>query len=196
MRNITVFRIVIAVLVVVAVVLLLKVYRRPEPPPPTPLAPNAFQLSSTAFENGQPVPVRHTCDGPDLSPPLAWKNPPARTVTFALVLDDTDAPMGSYTHWLICDMPLSASSLPEGVPAVDTLPGPVSATQGTNDARKTGYFGPCPPSGSKAHRYFFRLYALDSTLDMPGGFSKYQLRAAMGGHVLAHAELMGTYQRQ
>lgn len=153
----------------------------------------AFQLTSPAFSPGGEIPVRHTCDGPDLSPPLRWADPPAGTKGFALIADDPDAPAGTWIHWVLYGLPATVRELPEGVPARDSVPG--LGSQGVNDFRKVGYGGPCPPRGP-AHRYFFRLYALDTELALPGRRSKAEVLKAMEGHVLAQAELMGRYKRR
>lgn len=153
----------------------------------------AFELTSPAFSPGGEIPVRHTCDGPDLSPPLRWTDPPANTKGFALIVDDPDAPAGTWVHWVLYGLPATARELPEGVPARDTVPG--LGTQGVNDFRKVGYGGPCPPRGP-AHRYFFRLYALDTELALPPRKTKAEVLKAMEGHVLGQAELMGRYKRK
>jgi Raf kinase inhibitor-like YbhB/YbcL family protein len=150
-------------------------------------------LTSSAFQHGQPIPTRHTADGPDLSPPLQWRDPPAGTKSFALICDDLDAPRGTWVHWVVWNVPATARSLPEGVPKQPQLPD--GTRQGTNDFGEIGYGGPSPPRGSP-HRYFFRLYALDCTLDLKPGAQRADLEKAMTGHVLARGELMGTYQRR
>ncbi len=151
-----------------------------------------IRLTSTAFAEGGTIPRKHTCDGADVSPPLAWDNVPEGTRSFALICDDPDAPMGTWVHWVLFNLPADARSLPEAVPTEKELPG--GARQGTNDFRKIGYGGPCPPPG-KPHRYFFKLYALDTTLDLPAGSTKAQVVKAMEGHVLAEGQLMGKYGR-
>jgi Raf kinase inhibitor-like YbhB/YbcL family protein len=155
----------------------------------------AFKLGSPAFAASGTIPARHTCDAEDLSPRLEWSDPPAGTGAFALICDDPDAPAGTWVHWVIYDLPGDARSLPEGVPTDRVLRAPPGARQGVNDFRKTGYGGPCPPPG-KAHRYFFRLYALDGPLGLEPGATKAQVERAMEGHVLGRAELMGTYARR
>lgn len=152
-----------------------------------------IQLTSTAFADGLPIPTKYTCDGSDISPPLAWANAPANVKSYTLIADDPDAPVGTWVHWVIYNLPPSATALAENTPKSDSLPD--GAKQGVNDFRKTGYGGPCPPPG-KAHRYFFKLYALDTTLDLPSGATKKDLLKAMEGHVLAQGQLMGTYQRK
>lgn len=151
----------------------------------------AFQLTSSAFAHGQPIPAQYTCRGKDVSPPLNWSDPPAGTQSFALICDDPDAPAGDWVHWLIYNLPATARSLPEGVPTSGQLAD--GSRQGLNGWRQTGYRGPCPPSGT--HRYFFKLYALDTILDLPPGATKQQLLEAMKGHVLVQAELMGTFRK-
>jgi len=153
----------------------------------------AFRLESSAFASGATIPRKHACDGEDRSPPLAWTDPPAGTKSFALVCDDPDAPAGTWVHWVLYGVPAGATSLPEGVPP--TLALDDGSRQGTNDFQKPGYGGPCPPRGG-AHRYYFRLYALDTELNLAAGVKRHQLEAAMKGHILAQTELIGTYQRE
>lgn len=153
----------------------------------------AFELLSAAFRSGGDIPVRHTCDGPDLSPPLRWSDPPPGTRSLALIVDDPDAPGGTWVHWVLYAMPGTLRELPEGVPARDTVPG--VGTQGLNDFRKVGYGGPCPPPG-RPHRYVFRLYALDTELALPARRTRADLVRAMEGHVIGQAELIGRYQRR
>lgn len=152
----------------------------------------SFTISSSDFDNGGLIPKKFTCDGADVSPELAWANAPQNTKSFALIADDPDAPAGTWTHWVIFDLPASAQGLPENVSKVDELP--TGGRQGRNDFRKIGYGGPCPPAG-KPHRYFFKLYALDRTLNLKPGASKQEVEQAIQGHVLAQAELMGKYGR-
>jgi Raf kinase inhibitor-like YbhB/YbcL family protein len=153
-----------------------------------------MKLTSTAFEGGGKVPVDYTGDGKNISPPLAWEGVPDRAVTFALIMDDPDARMGPFVHWLICEILREARMLPEAIPKEENVTGPVSAVQGVNSFRTVGYSGPHPPKG-ETHRYVFRLYALDSRLEMPGGFSKKQLEEAMKDHILAQGTLVGKYGR-
>jgi Raf kinase inhibitor-like YbhB/YbcL family protein len=141
---------------------------------------------------GQPIPGKHTCDGPDVSPSLQWSEAPAGTKSFALVCDDPDAPMGTWVHWVIYGLPAAMRELPEMVATTERLPN--GAKQGLNDFRRVGYGGPCPPPGGP-HRYFFKLYALDTELPLQSRATKRDLLRAMSGHVLAEAQLMGTYQR-
>ncbi len=151
-----------------------------------------LSLTSTAFTEGGTIPRDHTCDGADRSPPLSWSGVPAGTAVFALICDDPDAPVGTWDHWVIWDIPGDLTGLPEGVAPLDTLPD--GARQGRNGWGTNGYRGPCPPRG-KPHRYFFRLYALDASPGLRAGATKGQLLHAMEGHILAEAELMGRYGR-
>ncbi len=150
-----------------------------------------FVLRSAAFDAGEPIPQRYSCDGQDVSPPLSWNDPPPGTASLALIMDDPDAPGGTWMHWVLYDLPPETRGLPESVPALDELP--AGGRHGENSWGRRDYGGPCPPSGT--HRYFFKLYALDALLDLPVGVTAEQLAAAMEGHVLAQAELMGTYGR-
>ena len=152
----------------------------------------ALELTSTAFQEGATIPERFTGDGRNVSPPLKWQNVPAGTRTLALICEDPDAPRGTFTHWVVFNLPAESRELSEGVPAEATLPN--GTAQGTNDFGKVGYGGPSPPPG-KPHRYFFKLYALDHPLELQPGATKAQLLAAMKGHVLGEAQLMGTYAR-
>lgn len=152
----------------------------------------AFELKSTAFSAGGNIPRQFTCDGPDLSPGLSWSEPPAGTQSLSLIMDDPDAPVGTWVHWVLYDLPADTRHLPEGVAKDKELPN--GARQGRNDFRKIGYGGPCPPAGP-AHRYFFKLYALDAKTNLKSGATKAELERAMKGHILAQAELMGRYRR-
>ncbi len=152
----------------------------------------AFELQSPAFTNDGEIPRQYTCDGTDVSPPLAWQNPPSGTRSFTLIADDPDAPVGTWVHWVIYNLPAEMRGLPEGVPSSETLPD--GSQQGINDFRKVGYGGPCPPRGP-AHRYFFKLYALDSPTNLKPRATKQQLLDAMKGHILAEVQLMGRYRR-
>ena len=153
----------------------------------------AFELQSPAFGRGGDIPVKHTCDGQDRSPGLRWSDPPAGTKGFALVADDPDAPAGTWVHWVIYNIPAALRELPEGVVTRDTVAG--IGTQGMNDFERAGYGGPCPPPGP-AHRYFFKLYALDAELKLAPRKTKADLLKSMEGHVLGQAELMGRYRRR
>ena len=150
-----------------------------------------MEIRSSAFGSGERIPVKYTCDGADFSPSLEWTAGPAGTKSFALICDDPDAPMGTWVHWVIFDIPAAALMLAEGITREKELPG--GGVQGMNDFRRIGYGGPCPPGGT--HRYFFKLYALDAALGLKPGITKDQLLKAMKGHVLAEAQLMGTYKR-
>jgi Raf kinase inhibitor-like YbhB/YbcL family protein len=153
-----------------------------------------FALTSPSFTDGATIPSQHTCDGPDRSPALRWSGTPAGTRTFALIVDDPDAPAGTWVHWVLFDLPATITELPERVPTHEALADLGGALQGRNDSRETGYAGPCPPPG-KPHRYFFTLYALDTSLGLPAGATKADVERAMQGHILATAQLMGTYGR-
>jgi Raf kinase inhibitor-like YbhB/YbcL family protein len=155
------------------------------------MSPRTLRVESEAFRAGQPIPADYTADGRDVSPPLAWSGAPPETASLALVCEDPDAPRGTWIHWVLYDLPPATSELAEAVPAIEKPP--AGGVQGTNDFRRLGYGGPAPPSG--IHRYFFRLYALDSRLGLPPGATRQRLSQAMEGHVLAQGELMGTYSR-
>ena len=152
----------------------------------------AFSISSPDFQNGKDIPKKFTCDGDDVSPALSWADAPPGSKSFALIADDPDAPRGTWTHWVLFDLPSTTTSLPEGVPKVGDLPG--GGRQGVNDFPKIGYGGPCPPPG-KPHRYFFKLYALDNQLKLKAGASKQEVEQSMQNHILGKAELMGKYGR-
>jgi Raf kinase inhibitor-like YbhB/YbcL family protein len=149
-----------------------------------------MQLTSDAFTNNDAIPVRFTARGGNFSPPLAWSEPPAGTKCFALVCIDPDAPRGTFTHWVIFNIPANARALKEGIPPKPMLLD--GEIQGSNDLGDLGYTGPDPPAG-KPHRYFFKLFALDTTFDFPPGIAHAELRARTPGHVLAEAQLIGTY---
>ena len=152
---------------------------------------NGMTLTSTAFDHEAAIPQRFSCDGDDVSPALSWAGVPEGTESFAFIVDDPDAPGGTFVHWVYFNIPSDTTELPEGVPTVDRPS--QGGVQGQNNFRRTGYGGPCPPGGT--HRYFFNLYALDTTVDLEPGAGKGDLMAAMDGHVLAQAQLMGTYTR-
>jgi len=152
-----------------------------------------LQLTSPAFVEGKEIPDQYTCQGKDSSPPLRWTAVPTGAKSLALIADDPDAPVGTWTHWVVFDLPPTTTELVEDTPKSQHLPG--GAKQGLNDFRRLGYGGPCPPPG-KAHRYFFKLYALDTLLDLKPGTTKKDVEAAMKGHVLAEGQLMGTYRRK
>ena len=149
-----------------------------------------FSLTSAAFESGSKVPMLHSCDGKDISPPLTWMGAPDGTRAFAMIMDDPDAPSRTWVHWVIYNIPAEITSLPMGVPTDGTLQN--GAMQGTNSWNRTGYGGPCPPSGS--HRYFFKLYALSDYLGLAPGASKREVLKAMEGKVLGQTELMGYFR--
>jgi hypothetical protein len=150
----------------------------------------AFEITSPAFANGGAIPSDFSCDGRDVSPALSWTEPPTGTQSFALIMDDPDAPMGTWVHWVIFNIPASTRDLTEGTPTDPQLSD--GSLQGKTSAGSTGYHGPCPPSGT--HRYFFKLYALDTVLSLSTKADKKDLLAAMEGHILANAELMGTFK--
>jgi Raf kinase inhibitor-like YbhB/YbcL family protein len=150
-------------------------------------------LTSPAFAEGKPIPVQFTCQGSDYSPPLKWSSPPAGTQSLALICDDPDAPVGTWVHWVLYHVPPTVSELAERLPATETLPD--GSKQGINDFGRIGYGGPCPPPG-RAHRYYFKLYALKSDPSLPPLASKADLLRAMAGQIMAEGQLMGTYQRR
>ena len=152
----------------------------------------SFAISTTSFRVGGVIPKKFTCDGEDVSPQLSWSGAPKETKSFALIADDPDAPAGTWTHWLIWNIPATTTQLNEAVPKTNEING--HGRQGRNDFRKIGYNGPCPPPG-KPHRYFFRLFALDANLDLKPEANRGQFDAALKGHVLAQSELMGRYGR-
>ena len=152
-----------------------------------------MQLSSPAFSEGSAIPAKYTCDEKNLSPPLKWSGVPAEAKSLALIADDPDAPAGTWVHWVVFDLPISSSDLAESEPKSQHLQG--GATQGLNDFKHLGYGGPCPPAGNP-HRYFFKLYALDKKLDLKPGVTKKDVEHAMETHIVAKAQLMGTYQRK
>lgn len=151
-----------------------------------------FELRSSDLEPGGMMPRRFTCDGPDLSPPLSWSAPPAGAKSLALIMEDPDAPAGTWVHWVLFNLSPGARTVAAGIPARATLPD--GARQGRNDFQRLGYGGPCPPRGP-AHRYVFTLFALDAVLDAESGSTKRQIEAAMQGHILARAELVSRYGR-
>jgi hypothetical protein len=152
----------------------------------------SLNVESSAFKNGGDIPRKFTCEGSDVSPALRWNDPPAETKSLALIADDPDAPAGTWVHWVMYDMEPQIRELQEGVAQSDEIPG--IGRQGLNDFRRIGYGGPCPPPG-KPHRYFFKLYALDTKLNLKPRATKQDVERAMRGHVLAQAELMGKYRR-
>jgi len=150
-----------------------------------------MKITSTAFQDGGMIAAKYSCDGANVSPPLDWSGAPQTTKSFALICDDPDAPGKTWVHWVVFDLPASRTSLPENMPPQETIAG--GGKQGMNDFKKIGYGGPCPPSGT--HRYFFKIYALDSELNLDNRTTKDQLLQAMKDHILAQGELMGRYKR-
>jgi Raf kinase inhibitor-like YbhB/YbcL family protein len=151
-----------------------------------------MQLTSSAFQHQGGIPQTFTCDGENSSPEFSWKDAPAQTKSFALIMDDPDAPKaGGFTHWVLYNIPSSMASIPPNVPRQERVSG--LGVQGKNDSGKIGYMGPCPPSG--VHRYFVRLYALDTELDLKPGASRERVMQAIRDHIIEKAELMGTYAR-
>jgi Raf kinase inhibitor-like YbhB/YbcL family protein len=155
-------------------------------------SPMSIKVTSTAFQHGMTIPKQFTGDGADQSPPLRWSEPPPATKSIGLICDDPDAPRGTWVHWVLFNLPTQTRELEEGMPTTATLPS--GAKQGKNDFGNIGYGGPAPPKG-KAHRYFFKLYALDVAVDLAPGATKAQLEHAMKGHILAEGQLMRTYKR-
>lgn len=151
----------------------------------------AFRLTSGAFATGAAIPKLHTCEGTDLSPALEWTGEPGGARSFALIMDDPDAPAGTWNHWLLWDIPRSVHTLPQGFKAGQL------GESGKNDFGKLGYGGPCPPKGHGPHRYFFTLYALDApSLNLRAGAKRSDLDRALRSHVLAEAQYMGRYERK
>ena len=151
-----------------------------------------IKITSSVFEDGGMIPAKYTCDGVDVSPPLQWDTVPEGTKSIALICDDPDAPMGTWVHWVLFNMPAEANELAQNIPAEETLPN--GAMQGVSDFGRIGYGGPCPPGGT--HRYFFKIYALDTKVDLQAGADKRQLLKAMEGHILEQGQLIGKYKRQ
>jgi Raf kinase inhibitor-like YbhB/YbcL family protein len=151
----------------------------------------ALKLISRAFTEGQPIPRQYSCDGINISPPLEWSGVPKPAKTLAIIADDPDAPAGTWVHWVVYNLPADTIGMVENLPSTEDLKG--GGLQGKNDFEKIGYGGPCPPSGT--HRYFFKIYALDDELPLKAGATKTEVEKAMSGHVLAQAQLMGTYHR-
>lgn len=153
----------------------------------------SIQITSDAFTEGNSIPVEYTCDGSDISPALTWQGLPANTKSLALICDDPDAPSGTFVHWVVYGIPAGESQFPKSVPASPTMPSGVK--QGKNGFGTIGYRGPCPPRGGP-HRYFFRIYALDTSIDEPAGAGRSEIDRAMKGHVIGEGHLMGTYKRK
>ena len=152
---------------------------------------DGFKLTSSTFNESQPIPRAYTCDGANVSPSLEWSGVPKNAKTLAIVCDDPDAPSGTWVHWVLYNLPAEKIGLIENTPAMEKLIG--GGMQGKNDFGKIGYGGPCPPSGT--HRYVFKLYAIDAELDLKPGATKAELVKAMEGHIAGQAQLMGTYRR-
>ena len=150
-----------------------------------------IKLTSSAFKEGAMIPARYTCDGKDISPPLNWSEAPAGAQSFALICDDPDAPIGTWVHWVVYNIPDNVTAFPENVPPHKSVMGNI--LQGMTDFRRIGYGGPCPPRGT--HRYYFKIYALDTMLNLPAGATKRELLRAMEGHILVEGQLMGRYGR-
>lgn len=167
----------------------------PPAPSPTPVAQTSksaqLKVISAAFKEGESIPRQYTCQGVNISPPLEWSGVPKAAKSIAIIADDPDAPSGTFTHWVLYNLPADKIGLIENTPPAETLPG--GGMQGENDFHKTGYGGPCPPSGT--HRYFFKIYALDSELSLKAGASKTDVEQAMQGHIIAQGQLMGRYQK-
>ncbi len=149
-----------------------------------------ISISSEAFQAGGVIPKEYTCDGSDVSPALSWRGIPENAKSIALIMDDPDAPGGTFVHWVVYNIPKDTLKLPKGVPKNKTLND--GSRHGINDFGRTGYGGPCPP---KEHRYYFKIYALDAMLDLQAGVSKADVETAMKGHILATGELTGRYRR-
>ncbi len=150
-----------------------------------------MEVLSSAFDDGAMIPKKYTCDDIDISPPLKWSMVPDGTKTFAIICDDPDAPMGTWVHWVLFNLPANINELSEDVPPLEILPN--GAKQGRNDFGKIGYGGPCPPGGT--HRYYFKIYALSEELKADAGITKSELLKAMEGHILSEGQLMGRYKR-
>ena len=151
----------------------------------------ALRVESPAFSEGGQIPRPYTCDGKDISPPLSWSGVPEAAKSLALICDDPDAPGKTWVHWVLFDLPPATGRLAEGIPARESVSG--GGIQGTNDFRKIGYGGPCPPGGT--HRYFFKLYALDTQLKLSAAATKADVERSMKGHILAEGTLTGKYSR-
>lgn len=163
-------------------------------PPTTQTPPGTtatIKLTSSAFADSQPIPRQYTCSGINISPPLEWAGVPKSAKTIAIIADDPDAPAGTWVHWVIYNMPADTIGMVENLPTTEELKG--GGFQGKNDFEKIGYGGPCPPSGT--HRYFFKIYSLDTELPLKAGATKAEVEKAMAGHVVAQGQLMGTYSR-
>ena len=153
----------------------------------------SFKLTSDAFAPGQSIPAKYSCVGKNISPALAWTEPPAGTVSFALIMEDPDAPAGTWTHWVLYNISADRRSLEEDLPVTGKNMNPNAIFVGKNSSGDIGYGGPCPPSGT--HRYYFKFYALDTLISLLPGATKEQLLKEMNGHILAQTELMGTFSK-
>ena len=153
---------------------------------------SSIQITSAAFKEGELIPRQYTCDGVNISPPLEWTGAPRSAKTIALVADDPDAPAGTWVHWVLYNLPAANIGMVENLPATEDLK--AGGSQGKNDFGKIGYGGPCPPSGT--HRYYFKIFAVDTELPLKGGASKAELLKALEGHVVGQGQLLGTYRRQ
>ena len=155
-----------------------------------------MKLASPAFQASQTIPRKHTCDGEDVSPALEWSGLPPKTLSLALIMDDPDAPPGTWVHWVLYGLPPGLQGLAEGVPKTEGLPNGAKhgLCWGVDEFDRVGYYGPCPPPG-KPHRYFFKLYALDKDIGLPPRATKPKLLESMKGHILAEAEIVGLYKR-
>jgi Raf kinase inhibitor-like YbhB/YbcL family protein len=185
--------------VAIAAIIMLAVACAKQPPGPTANPSSAsptqsaapgIKLISSAFTEGQKIPRQYTCDGINISPPLEWTGLPKTAKTIAIIADDPDAPAGDWVHWVIYNLPADTMGMIENVPATEDVKG--GGLQGKNDFGKIGYGGPCPPSGT--HRYLFRIYAVDSELALKAGAARTDVEKAMEGHILAQAQLIGTYR--
>ncbi|BAY23554.1 PEBP family protein [Calothrix sp. NIES-2100] len=153
-----------------------------------------MEIRSSAFFIGNTIPFKYTCDGDDISLPIYWEDPPQGTQSFALIVDDPDAPQKTFTHWVVYNIPADSRELPEGITQEPRLPN--GAVQGKNSFGKLGFGGPCPPPKDGAHRYFFKIFALERSLDLSPGATKEEVLQAMAGHILDKAEVMGRYARE
>jgi Raf kinase inhibitor-like YbhB/YbcL family protein len=153
----------------------------------------SLDLKSDAFVNGQSIPAKYSCIGKNISPALTWNAPPTGTQSFALIVDDPDAPAGTWVHWVLYNIPSDSRSLQEDLPVTGKNVDPTAIYFGKNSSGNIRYDGPCPPSGT--HRYYFKLYALDTLVTLLPGATKSELIKAMEGHILAQGELMGTFSK-
>jgi Raf kinase inhibitor-like YbhB/YbcL family protein len=151
-----------------------------------------IKVTSPAFAEDEKIPSQYACDGDNISPPLNWEKVPDGTKSIALIVDDPDAPGGTFVHWVLYDLPAHLEGLPEDLPRDKSFP--IGGEQGINSSDELGYLGPCPPSGT--HRYFFKVYALDEKTNLPAGETKAKLLEAMEGHILGQGQIMGKYRRQ